>query len=260
MKSDRLFEKLNDFFNSAGFNIVTRAKTSDYVKNSGHGHSLDETLKGGKSIILAGFAGNKFWHVLRKFLNNYPEFEKTRIDWIDDYTELTFESAAEILDESGVSYRMVFPFGKTALDLDFMKLGRMSGVGVDSLLGVLLHPDYGPWISLRGAIITNLEFSAYDSPLKNFSPCRPCAKPCITVCPAKSISDRGWNWGACMDFRLSGDTCENNCVSRRACPYGTPHQYTDEQLAHHHKFVLRSVKLYRTEKSKDDVRGPKGHI
>ncbi len=248
MKSDHLFEKLKALFHSSGFNIVTKAKTVDYRKNSRHEGELDGVLQSGKSIILAGFAGNKFWEVLRAFLSNNPEFENARIDWIDDYTKLIFDLAARILDESGVSYKMVFPFGKTAFDLDFMELGRMSGVGVDSLLGILLHPEYGPWISLRGALITNLVFSTYDNPLTNFNPCPPCAKPCITVCPAKTISARGWNWNACMDYRLSSETCESNCASRRACPYGKAHQYTEEQLAHHHKFVLRSLKHYREGK------------
>jgi len=247
MHSDYLFEKIKILFNRSGFNIVSKVKTKDYQKNLKHRDGLDEVLENGKSIILAGFAGNGFWNVLRAFLRNNPDFKETRNDWIDDYTQLIFKSAAEILDHRSVSYKMVFPFGITALDLDFMELGRMSGVGVDSLLGILLHPEYGPWISLRGSIITDLVFSAYDSQLENFAPCPPCPKPCITACPAKTISNRGWDWDACMDYRLSSETCETNCASRRACPYGKEYQYTGEQLAHHHKFVLKSVKQYRAK-------------
>jgi epoxyqueuosine reductase QueG len=249
MNSDYLFEKIEALFNESGFNIVSKVKTNDYHKNVTQREGLDEFLQCGKSIILIGFAGNEFWDTLRAFLRNNPDFKQSRIDWIDDYTQLIFKSAAEILEESGVSYEIIFPFGTTALDLDFMELGRISGVGVDSLLGILLHPEYGPWVSLRGAIHTDLVFSAYDSPLKNFTPCPPCPKPCITACPAKTISNRGWNWEVCMDYRLSSETCENNCASRRACPYGKEHQYTEEQLAHHHKFVLKSVKQYRAKKT-----------
>jgi len=248
MHPDYLFEKIETLFNRSGFNIVGKVNRNDYQKSFEHRDGLDKVLRNGKSILLVGFAGNGFWDILRAFLRNNRDFEETRTDWIDDYTQLIFKSAAEILDDSGVSYEMVFPFGKTALDLDFMELGRMSGVGVDSLLGILLHPHYGPWISLRGSIITDLEFSGYDSPLENFAPCPPCPKPCITACPAKTISNHGWNWEACMDYRLSSETCETNCASRRACPYGKEHQYTGEQLAHHHKFVLESVKQYRAKK------------
>lgn len=248
MNSDYLFEKIKALFNRSGFNIVSKVKANDYHKNFKHRDGLNESLQHGKSIILAGFAGNRFWDILRAFVRNNPGFEESRIDWIDDYTQLIFKSATGILEKSSLPYKMVFPFGITALDLDFMELGRMAGAGVDSLLGILLHPEYGPWISLRGAIITDLVFSAYDGPLENFAPCPPCPKPCITACPAKTISNRGWDWNACMDYRLSSITCEANCASRRACPYGNEHQYTGEQLAHHHKFVLKSVKQYRAKK------------
>lgn len=248
MKSDYLFEKIKTIFNRSGFNVVRKVKASVYHKNFKHGDGLNEFSQNAKSIILVGFAGNRFWDILSAFLGNNPSFEESRIDWIDDYTQLIFNSAEGILAKKSVSYKTVFPFGKTAFDLDFMDLGRISGVGVDSLLGILLHPEYGPWISLRGAIITDLVFSTYDRPLEKFVPCPPCPKPCITACPAKTISNSGWDWNTCIDYRLSSVTCEANCASRRACPYGSKHQYTGEQLAHHHKFVLKSVKHYRAGK------------
>jgi epoxyqueuosine reductase len=250
MDSYYLFKKIKTLFNDSGFNIVRKVKAKDYHKNVKHGYDLNEFLQHAKSIILVGFAGNRFWDILHAFFRNNPGFEESRTDWIDDYTQLIFKSAGEILEEGSLSYKMVFPFGVTALYLDFMELGRMSGVGVDSLLGILLHPEYGPWISLRGAIITDLVFSLYDGPLENFVPCPPCPKPCITACPAKTISNGGWDWNACMDYRLRSVTCEANCASRRTCPYGKDHQYSGEQLAHHHKFVLESVKQYRAKKIK----------
>lgn len=252
MHPDYLFEKIENLFNGSGFNIVRKVKADDYRRRSKHREGLDEISRKGKSIILTGFAGDEFWGILRSYLRNNPDFEESRIDWIDDYTQLVFKSAAEILDGGSVSYEMVFPFGKTALDLDFIELGRMAGVGVDSLLGILLHPRYGPWISLRGSIVTDLKFSRYDSPLEDFVPCPPCPKYCITACPGKTISSLGWNGEACMGYRLSSETCETNCASRRACPYGKEHQYNDEQLAHHHKFVLKNLRRYQAKKYNDE--------
>lgn len=249
MNSDYLFENIKGLFNRWGFNITRKVKTSDYSNNLKTTRALYDFPRNGRSIILAGFAGSGFWDILRAFLKNETEFAQSRIDWIDDYTRIIFRSAEEILERSRVSYEVIFPFGARALSLDFMELGRIAGVGVDSLLGILLNPEYGPWISLRGAIITDLEFSNYDNPLKNFDPCPPCPKPCITACPAKTISDGGWAWEACIDYRLSTDTCTINCASRRACPYGKEHQYTEEQLVHHHKFVLSSVKQHRANKA-----------
>jgi len=244
MNPDYLFERIKGLFNRSGFNIVSRIKSNDYRRRVKHKERSGGFLPYDKSIVLVGFAGKDFWDVLQAFLRNNPDFKNSRIDLIDDYTLLRFKSAAKVLEESNAKYEMIFPFGPGALSLDFLELGRMGGLGVDSLLGILLHPEYGPWISLRGAIITDLVFSDYDNPLEHFTPCPSCPKPCITACPAKTISYRGWDWEACMNFRLSSETCETSCASRRACPYGKEHQYSEEQLAHHHKFVLKSVKQY----------------
>jgi hypothetical protein len=168
-----------------------------------------------------------------------------RENLIDEYTRSIFGKITPVLGVSeGTRYKTVFPFGENALDLDFITLGILGGVGVPSLLGILLNPEYGTWISLRGAIITAIEFEMYDEPLGDFDPCPTCGKPCITECPAHTISDRGWDWEACMRFRLGSDTCSAKCASRLACPYGKEHAYGEEQITHHHKFVLKSAKEY----------------
>ncbi|MCI0455322.1 MAG: hypothetical protein L0Y68_10065 [Candidatus Dadabacteria bacterium] len=118
-------------------------------------------------------------------------------------------SAAKILNEEKINYIMAFPFGSGYLSLDFSKLGELGGVGTKILLGILIHPEYGSWISLREATATDLEPSRYNEPLYPFNPCPPCSKPYIF-----------------------------------ACPYGIEHQYSREQLTYHHKFVLKNSIKY----------------
>ena len=244
MKADSLYNRLEDIFHDSGFNLITRVNVSDYDRQVLPDRRAATLLPNAKSILLAGFAGKSFWQVLQHFLHENPEFRDTREDWIDDYTLLKFTLAASFLEDAKADYEMTFPFGSGAFALDFLKLGQLGGIGVHSLLGVLIHPEYGPWVSLRGAFVTDLEFNQYDTPISLFNPCPGCSKPCISACPASTISEKGWDWNACMNFRLSKDTCSTNCVSRRACPYGKEHQYSEEQLAYHHKFVLKSVKEY----------------
>jgi len=238
MKPDLIYERIERLLNSYGFNIVTKVKAFAYKKQIKTSSYLDELFKHAESIILVGFAGKEFWENLQIYLKDNPEFKRTREDWIDEYTVLRFKSVADILDRNKSRYSMIFPFGSTAFKMDFMKLGRIAGIGVNSLLGILIHPKFGPWVSLRGSLITDLKFSNYDSPLLDFDPCPSCSKPCISACPANTISSKGWDWEACMNYRLKSDTCETNCTSRR---------YTEEQLAHHHKFVLKSVKKYHNK-------------
>ncbi len=202
-------------------------------------------MNGAKSIILTGFAGRTFWDAFKLFLSNNPEFEREHEDLIDDYTKLIFSKLASKTGAlNGSGYKIIFPFGKDARVLDFVKLGILGGVGVPSIVGILLHPVFGTWISLRGAILTDVEFEDYDGPLVDFDPCPSCAKPCIAACPASTVSEKGWDWESCMRYRLDSDTCSGKCSSRLACPYGKDNAYGSEQIAYHHKFVLKSVREY----------------
>ncbi|HXG31509.1 MAG TPA: hypothetical protein VNK81_07670 [Thermodesulfobacteriota bacterium] len=244
MNPDSVYKTM-DFLQGSGFNLIRLVMAREYDKGVSPSKRLTNLLPDARSVILCGFAGRGFWETLKGFLRENPEFKDMREDWIDDYTFFRFMSVARTLDEEGVNYRMVFPFGSVGSSVDFLRLGEMGGVGVRSLLGILIHPEYGSWISLRGAIVTDLEFREYDTPISYFNPCPTCSKPCISVCPAGTVSKNGWDYRACMGFRLRDDTCRDNCSSRRACPYGKGHEYSEEQLSYHHRFVLKRVREYR---------------
>ena len=254
MSSQEIFEEARSYFGEAGFNLFVKIKSEEYDRVSLGKKSSSDFVRGAKSILLSGFAGKTFWPVFNRFLIDNPDFKEKHEDLIDAYTTLKFSHVSEILGaERGISYKAVFPFGSGALDMDFVNLGMLGGVGVPSLLGILLNPEYGTWVSLRGALITDLEFENYDEPLVAFEPCPACPKPCITACPAHTVSDRGWDWESCMRFRISSETCSGKCASRLACPYGKEHAYTEGQIAYHHGFVLKSVKDYFRKRGDDNL-------
>jgi len=244
MDPEIVLEELSKYFLDSGFNLTLKIKSSEYGMAPGTSKIVESLFPQAKSIVLVGFAGKSFWEIFQDYLQKNPDFKNNNIDLIDNYTVLKFKEAARILNSHKIDYKMVFPFGRDGAQLNFLKLGELCGAGVPSLLGILLHPVFGPWISLRGAFITSLEMNEYDGPISEFSPCPSCDKPCITACPINTISTSGWDWESCMRFRISDETCSKSCASRRACPYGKTEQYSDEQLHYHHKFVLKSVKEY----------------
>lgn len=245
MKHEQVFDAITKYFHKSGFNLVARVKSSEYDKIAAPKKSSDDFVRGARSIILAGFAGNTFWKLFQSFASENPEFVNKYADPIDAYTTLKFSHISAMVDEvRDTRSKTVFPFGENARGVDFVKLGQLGGAGVPSLLGILIHPEYGTWISLRGALITTLEFESYDGPLDVFDPCPSCTKPCIDACPAGTVSERGWDWNACMLFRMSTVICNDKCASRLACPYGRDHRYTDGQILHHHRFVIKSMKRY----------------
>ena len=250
MNSADTWHKIKSQLNGSGFNIAVRIDASQYDSIVPEKKRAGTLLNEARSIILTGFAGNKFWPVLQSFLRQNPQFKNRNENIIDNYSRITIERVAETLTQQvGAVFKIAYPFGQSAYDLDFTLLGIMGGVGVPSLLGMLLHPEYGTWMSLRGALLTDMELSEYDKPISEFNPCPSCEKPCIEACPADTVTEKGWDWRSCMDFRLSSDICSAGCASRKACPYGQYYMYSDEQIEYHHQFVLKSVKAYSKAKS-----------
>jgi len=244
MDQEKVLEELIGHFRESGFNIALTVDPHEYNKTPGITKNIETLFSETNSVILVGFGGNNFWQIFQGYLKRNPEFKINNIDLIDNYSVIKFNEASKILDKYRILHKFVFPFGENALDLNFLRLGELAGAGVPSLLGILLHPVYGPWISLRGAILMNLKLEDYSSPISDFAPCPSCDKPCIPACPAHTVSVSGWDWDACMRFRLSDTTCAATCASRRACPWGKEQQYLDEQLEYHHKFVLKSARDY----------------
>lgn len=244
MNPDEVLDELRKHFLDSGFNLTLAIKASEYDSGNSCAKKIDTIFPEAKSVILVGFGGKQFWSIFQDYLRDNPDFETNNVDLIDSYSVLRFNKAKQILESKGISYTTAYPFGKDALNLNFLKLGELAGAGVPSLLGILLHPAYGPWISLRGAFITDMKLNQYDTSLSDFSPCPNCDKPCIDACPASTISQSGWDWEACMKYRISEVTCAYSCASRRACPYGKDEQYSEAQLHYHHEFVLKSVKDY----------------
>ncbi len=242
MFSKNLLQEIKDYCAVWGFNIFKTISTDLY---DGHVHSakkIKQRYPSARSIILIGFAGNEYWDVLKNYMHENPEFAEDDPDPIDNYTRVVLTGISNLLLSSEHTHDVVFPFGEDSRALDFIALGELCGVGVRSMLGILLHPEYGTWISLRAAIMLEDELSIYDEPLYKFNPCVPCEKPCVVSCPASVISaEQGWDWEACMDYRLETDTCSTHCASRRACPYGSEHQYSEAEQLYHHRRVIENV-------------------
>lgn len=112
-----------------------------------------------------------------------------------------------------------------------------------SPLGLLIHPDYGLWFGLRGALffgadVENLYVDKVNQQEDVYSEiCQKCdEKPCLSHCPVDSFSDGNLNYSRCISHLKSKNlpNClEQGCAARAACPVGRQHQYRSEQLQFH---------------------------
>jgi ferredoxin len=149
-------------------------------------------------------------------------------DPLDAYTRRVAEAAAGRIDG-----RAVFAFEHFGgVFADFVALGREAGLGGPSRLGLLLHPDFGPWMSIRAVVLTPLELPE-TQPLSTFDPCRGCAAPCARACPGRAVVGERFDVSRCVATRRREAACRLRCDARRGCVIGPEHRYADAAEAHH---------------------------
>ena len=149
-------------------------------------------------------------------------------DPLDAYTRRQAEAVADRL-----AGRALFAFERMdGSYADFVALGRAGGLGAPSRLGLLLHPEYGPWMSIRAVVLTRCEL-AETHPLSSFDPCRGCAAPCARACRGQAFAGEGFDVARCAATRRREAGCRRRCDARRACIIGTGNRYAEAAEAHH---------------------------
>jgi len=121
-------------------------------------------------------------------------------------------------------------FGYDALrggrHVDLIALAERAGLGGASRLGLLLHRQYGPWLSLRALILTERRLPTTLG-ADEVAPCEGCAAPCTDACPVKAprALPAGFDIDACAGQRAVEGPCQLRCAARRACVIGPEHAY-----------------------------------
>jgi epoxyqueuosine reductase len=198
-----------------------------------------------RSIAVIGNGGGAFWQAYRRHVAADPSWTR-RDNPLDDFTRAVVErDLAGPLRDQGIRCTTVYPFDETAT-LHFMELGRIAGIGGPSLIGVTVHPTYGPWIAFRAALLLEEPIDKPGDAL-GFDPCPRCiARTCIPACPVAAVSEKhGWDATACVRHRVeAAPDCGAGCYSRLRCVLGPEHRYPDDELRHHQERALRTMREY----------------
>jgi hypothetical protein len=176
-----------------------------------------------RSVLMLAAGGRALFAAFAKA----PE-ARLPADPLDAYTRRVVEDIAPHLDA-----RALFAFERRGgAFADFIALGRAAGLGAASRLGLLLHPVYGPWLSLRALLLTPLTLPE-TPPLAGFDPCSACAAPCAAACPGDALRPAGFDVARCAATRRLRPDCRVRCDARRACVVGPEHAYAAAAEAHH---------------------------
>jgi hypothetical protein len=227
-----------------GLNLVGAVPVDRYngaVAPHLQSHAIDPQAR---SIIVIGNGGGDFWRAYRRQVEQDPGWE-LRDDPLDDFTREVIErEIVAPLSAGGGRCGVVYPF-TSGPNLHFMELGRLAGIGGPSLLGVLIHPVYGPWIALRAAL---LMAQTLDQPAdaRGFDPCPGCVpRTCMPACPVGAVSDGGWDVIKCLKHQVeAAPDCSDGCYSRLRCVVGPQHRYPEDEIRHHQGRALRSMREY----------------
>jgi epoxyqueuosine reductase len=233
-----------------GFNLIGTTTVANYEALVPAQYQVAALLPQARTMVVIGNGGGDFWHGFQTYCDAHPGFRENREHPLDDYTVAVIETTlTPLLDEAKATYRYLYPFRFWTEPVSFMHLAHAAGLAGPSILGVMIHPHYGPWIALRAAVLLDLECSA-PPVAAGFDPCPTCTeRACITACPATAVtSEKGWDIPTCVHHRLQVTTdCVDYCQARYNCVYGREHRYPPDELQYHQRQSFAEMRKYFTK-------------
>lgn len=211
----------------AGFDVCGVLEAAHYDALVPGAWQSARRLPAARSALLMASGGRSLWRALQVS----PERDGPHP--VDRYTRRV---VGEVVARLGTTGRAAS--GLLACDrhggayADFVALGRAAGLGTPGRLGLLLHPVFGPWLSIRAVVLTG-EAWPETPPLEGFDPCAGCPAPCAQACPGGAPRDEGFDLAACDATRRITPACASRCEARHACLLGPEHAYPPEAEAHH---------------------------
>ena len=227
---------------SAGLNLIAALPAERYDRDVPERFQLRKRYPQYRSLVVIGNGGGDFWKGFRAYCAEHPDFFDRNAHPLDRYTTSVIERiVSPLLTQAQVCWRLVYPFQFDADPVSFVHLGALAGLGARSLLGVLVHPEYGPWIALRAAVLLDCEIE--PTPVAAFDPCGTCVqKPCVAACPAAAVGPKGWDVPTCTAHRSrETDDCADRCHARWNCVYGQAHRYPIDAMAYHQRRALDAM-------------------
>ena len=229
-----------------GLNLVAAIPAGGYdriVPPAMRASTIDPAAR---SIVVIGNGGGGLWRAFTAHAARNPGWRE-RANPLDDFTLDVIERYVIVaVRDSGVRCVPVYPFMSGGPTLNFMEAAKLAGLAGPSILGVVVHPVYGPWIAFRAALILDVEIDRPGA-ARGFDPCPTCtARSCMSACPAGAVTfPSGWDIPGCLTYRVEAEAeCAPRCHARAGCVLGPEYRYPDDELAYHQGRALRAMRSY----------------
>src|SRR5215467_2031933 len=150
---------------SHGLNLIGTTPVEAYDARVPAPYRLRALVPEARSAIVVGNGGGAFWQAFKDFSRRHPSRARGQ-DPVDGFTRHVLEEVVAAALPGDVA-PVLYPFRFPADPVSFMHLAECAGLGRRGLVGVLIHPTFGPWIALRAAILVPFALAA-DRPADGF--------------------------------------------------------------------------------------------
>lgn len=247
-----LLQKVRAWCAERGLNLLGVADAERFDRAQCAGRRARDLAPTCGSILLLGSGGRSHWDWLQRVVPDQLLRPVPGVDPIDGQSRAVADDLLGWLAEFGIAGRVVGPNDPDTLN--FVQLGEAAGLGtISPVIHQLLHPEYGPWVSLRAALLLDGRPLGSPDPEVStaFQPCECCPRPCVAACPVSAYGEPpgltptctpcGPQLQRCADNRLAGD-CADGCDVRRSCPVGGEHRYSPAEEAYRHGHGLLMIR------------------
>jgi hypothetical protein len=193
--------------------------------------SLGHPGEPGASVALVGNIGSSYWPVFEQS----PEYLDGKAHPLDRWSRRVGETLAEELGA-----QVIYPFEGPPYH-PFQQWAKRAESLHQSMMGLMIHPEYGLWHSYRFGLVMS---ASQDLPDQNATtkkhPCKSCAlKLCLNHCPVGAFGEAGYDVNTCVAYLKTTPEARchtEGCIARSACPVGVRHSYQAEE----HRFHLNA--------------------
>jgi methylmalonic aciduria homocystinuria type C protein len=222
-------EQLSDRLIPLGFEVLGA------VASSAYNASLDDKLAAyrvalslgdGPSVALVVGNTKRLWPLFLEAFASTPLGDEAHP--LDAYSRRHISAAAaHLASELGVAHETRFSFDPPPNTVAIQRLAALAGAAELAPIGLCVHPVYGPWFSLRAAVVLALPGPA---PSASAPTCTACAgRPCMG--PREKVMAMG---AAGVSRELLAEHWETWLAMRDACPIGRDVRYSDAQVRYHY--------------------------
>lgn len=199
-----------------GLDLIAGTTVQAYNQAVPNGYELPDLNRQNTLVVVIGNSA-ALWTKLGRVWDD-PAYHP---DPVDRYTSRAIQAA---VDQIPLRSEVRFSFEPEPRRVAIQQLAHLAGLAWLSPSHLCVHPEFGPWIALRAAVVFDCdgpESTPLDPPCDCAAGCLPAFEHALAAGVPGSKTDLADRWKDWVAFR-------------DACPVGAAYRYPEEQIRYHY--------------------------